>query len=219
MMTQRIGILGGTFNPVHNGHLAMADASIKKYGLEKVIFIPTALPPHKPSRNLVSNGDRIEMLRLVRGDQPEYEISEIELERGGKSYTVDTIRQLEAKLGAEVEIYLIIGTDNLLEIAGWREIKQLIKLCHFIVVTRPGFDLEKLNGKNKYLASIILKKDLSNLLSLSLPISSSQIRDAARKGKDLNQWVPSGVADYIRDRGLYLKIFPSPRQIGAEEKF
>ncbi len=210
--SHKIGVFGGSFNPVHNGHLAIARASLDKFGLEKVIFIPAALPPHKPAGRLAPESHRLAMLRLALAGAPRFEVSEVELERGGKSYTIDTVRGLIEIGGGDQNLYLIIGADNLLEIAAWKEVEELTRLCRFIVVTRPGFDLKKLDDENKAWVDLILEEDSSNLLELSLPVSSSGVREAAREGERLEEMVPAGVADYIRENGLYRKIFP-------EEKF
>ena len=203
MDTKRIGILGGTFNPVHNGHLALAKSALERGGLEKIIFIPTALPPHKSSRELITASDRMEMLRRAVGGHPALEVSDIELKRGGKSYTVDTLRQLREVLGPEAEFYLIIGADNLLEIADWREVEKLVRECRFIIITRPGFSLDKLSGENARWANKIIEKDGSNIIELSLPASSSEIRERIGRGENVGNSVPEGVLDYIREKGLY----------------
>jgi nicotinate-nucleotide adenylyltransferase len=203
MDTKRIGILGGTFNPVHNAHLVLASTVLEKYGLEKIIFIPTALPPHKSSRGLITAADRIAMLKLATQKYPVFAVSDLELKRGGKSYTVDTLRELREEFGPEVEFVLIIGSDNLLEIAEWREIETLTELCRFIVVTRPGYPLERLEDENARWAGKILKPDRSNIIELSVDISSSEIREKVRRKEDIRKLVPGEVADYIRRKRLY----------------
>lgn len=200
---KKMGILGGTFNPVHNGHLAIAREALNKFGLTGVIFIPAALPPRKTARGLAAPSHRLEMLRLALDGRPECEISDLELKRGGRSYTIDTVRELRESAGGNRRMYLIIGADNLLDISGWKGIEELVKLCRFIVVTRPGFNLEELDGENRTRAALVLEKDGSNLLELSLPVSSSEIRKVARRGEDLKRWVPAGVAAYIRKNRLY----------------
>lgn len=203
MALKRIGILGGTFNPVHNGHLAIAEAVRQQFGLGKIIFLPTAIPPHKPDTDLISARDRMLMLHLALQGHPEYKVSDVELKRGGKSYTVVTMQQLQEIYGPGADIYLIIGADNLLEIAEWREIETLVQLCHFIIVTRPGFPLKKLEGENARWADKIIEKDKSNIIGLSVPVSSSEIRKRVRQGKDIRKLVPEKVLNYIQRKGLY----------------
>ena len=199
----KIGVLGGTFDPVHNGHLAMARAALDKFGLQRVIFVPAAVSPYKTGEPVASGDDRVAMLHRAIDSCPEYRISGIELERGGISYTIDTILELHRDREPGVEIFLIIGMDSLLEISGWERIGTLINLCRFIVVERPEFKPERLTGKNKYWAERIIRPDRSNIIKLSFPISSTGIREAVRAGRDPEQWVPPGVAAYIKEKGLY----------------
>lgn len=204
MATQRIGILGGTFNPVHNGHLEMARAALEKFGLDQVLFIPDYLPPHKPADGVVSGRHRLAMLRRALRGHPEYGISEIELKRKGKSYTVETLRELSGGPGPRPEFFLIMGSDNLLEISSWKEIAVLAGLCSFLVVTRPGFKLSRLQGENRVWARRLRRDGRLNYITLSLPVSSREIRDKIRRGDKWDALVPPPVAAYIKDKHLYL---------------
>lgn len=200
----KMGILGGAFDPVHNGHLAMARAAMTECGLTEVIFVPAAISPYKTGEPIASERDRVAMLCQAIADQPAYSVSEMELDRGGISYTIETVQQLQRECDPEAEIFLIIGMDNLLGIAGWERIESLIEICHFIVLKRPEFELEQLGGENRYWAERIMDRVRGQIISLSVPVSSTVIRAAAREGRDLSAWVPPGVAAYIKENRLYI---------------
>ena len=204
MAKPRIGILGGTFNPVHNGHLRMARAARDKFSLDRVLFIPDYLPPHKPGEGLVSGRHRLAMLRRALRGHPDYRVLEIELRRKGRSYTVETIRELRRELGSRPEFFLIMGADNLLEISTWKEIAALVRLVRFIVVTRPGSRLNRLRGENRSWARQLRREGRLDYLSLSLPISSREIREKIRRGDTWEALVPPEVAAYIKAKHLYL---------------
>jgi len=203
MAIPRIGILGGTFNPVHNGHLAMARAARDKFSLDRVLFIPDYLPPHKPGDGLVSGRRRLAMLRRALRDHPEYRVSEIELRRKGRSYTVETLRELKGETSSGSEFFLIMGADNLLEISTWKEVSVLVKLARFIVVTRPGFKLNRLRGLNRDWARRLRKAGRLDYIYLSLPVSSREIRDKIQRGGKWTPLVPPEVAAYIKEKHLY----------------
>jgi len=142
-MTQKLGILGGTFNPVHHGHLILAQDALEHFGLDRVLFIPSAQPPHKRSEKLATAEHRLAMLRAAIGDDPCFEVSTIELERQGPSYTIETIKALRATR-PEAMLHFIIGTDSLLELHQWYQIGELLGLCEFVTMLRPGFPVEHL---------------------------------------------------------------------------
>ena len=204
MESENIGILGGAFNPVHKGHLTIAREAKKEFGLSRVIFIPAAFSPFKPEAEHLPPRDRLEMLNIALKDEPDFETSEIELERGGRSYTIDTVRELKKK-HPRSRFYLIIGEDNLEEIAEWKEIGRLVEICRFIVVTRPGYDLHSLKGENRRLTETILEDDRSNLLPLTLPVSSTEIREELRAGRVPDDQLPEGVGEYIRSKRIFRK--------------
>ena len=137
---RRIGLFGGSFDPPHAGHLHVARAARGRFGLERVVFVPAAEPPHKPGRQLESGADRLAMLRLLLADEPGCETSDLELRRGGRSFTIDTVRALPAALGEpeDCEIYLLIGSDNLAGLPGWREARALLERVQPVVVRREG---------------------------------------------------------------------------------
>ncbi|MEA1926809.1 MAG: nicotinate (nicotinamide) nucleotide adenylyltransferase, partial [Candidatus Auribacterota bacterium] len=147
-----LGILGGAFDPVHNGHLKMARVAMEEGGLDKVIFIPVAVSPLKTGGPVAESQARLAMLEIALADYPDYVVSGIELDREGISYTIDTLRELREDYGPAAELTLIIGMDNFLSIAGWRDIESLIEMSKFIIISRPGFKINRLAGKDKYWA-------------------------------------------------------------------
>jgi nicotinate-nucleotide adenylyltransferase len=197
------GILGGAFDPVHNGHLEMARAAMEECGLDRVIFIPAAVSPFKTDGPIAAGADRLEMLNRAINGFPYYEISKIELDRKEISYTIDTIRELDRDYGPELELSLIIGMDNLLSIAGWKDIELLIDRCRFIIITRPEFEIGRLTGENKYWTDTIMESGRGCIISLDIPVSSTAIRSAIRRGEDISVLVPDGVGSYIMEKGLY----------------
>lgn len=199
----RIGILGGTFNPVHRGHLALAREAITAFHLDKVLFIPSAKPPHKTPQILASVKHRMAMLKLATRGNPQFEICDIETRRTGPSYTIDTVIQLK-KINPAVEYYFIIGSDSLLELHMWKQINDLLNLCTFISFGRPGIRTGK--AKDFHLGPKWGKKLLKNFVTGQLPdISSSNIRQRVAQGKSIRYLVPKEVAEYISGKGLYTK--------------
>jgi len=201
MVSENIGILGWAFNPVHNGHLAIARKAMQRFGLARVIFIPAAVSPFKEEGEHLPARHRLEMLRAALADHPGFELSEIELKRGGRSYTVDTLRELK-KENPRARFFLIIGEDNLEGISRWKEIDELTAICRFIVVTRPGWDRNALEGEDKLWADRIIDEDGSNLITLKLPVSSSEIRKNLREGTIPADRLPPGVDEYLRRNNI-----------------
>ena len=182
----RIGIIGGTFNPIHYGHLVSASEVCNKFKLDKVIFIPSALNPLKNTSNLADAHHRLKMIKLATAGNPLFEASDIEIKRGGASYTIDTIKAFVKKYGKDVNIYFIIGADAFLEINSWASPDELLKMCKFIVTTRPGYDVKKEKTKITY-----------------LEISSSDIRKRITSGAPIKYLLPESVEDYIYKHRLY----------------
>jgi nicotinate-nucleotide adenylyltransferase len=203
----RIGILGGTFNPVHNGHLLIARQALKRCRLDRIIFIPVALPPHKSSAALAPASSRMAMLRLALRGKKKFSLSGLEIARGGRSYTFRTVRDLRQRF-PRAELHLIIGADNLKEIASWKRIGELVRLARFIVVTRPGYSLRLIKGESAVWAGRIILPGAGNLLKLTIPVSSSSVRDRARRGLGLGGFVPPAVARYIDRKGIYRSSRP-----------
>jgi nicotinate-nucleotide adenylyltransferase len=196
-----IGILGGTFNPIHLAHLRAAEVVREEMGLEKILFIPSGNPPHKPSYELADVKDRYNMTKCAISSNPNFELSVIEIEREGNSYTVDTLSELKKQYGQETTLYFIIGADILSELTSWKDYKKVFQLCEFVVVTRPGFDAAEL------VAAIgSSEEDSPKLHIIEMPlldISSSDIRERIQTGRSIKYLVPDCVEEYIVKHGSY----------------
>lgn len=144
-MSSRIGLLGGTFNPIHNAHLAIARQAREMLELDRVVMIPSGDPPHKPSSGLASAKDRYEMVRLALASDPYLAISDVEVRRSGKSYSIDTVRLLQQEYGSDTKLHFLIGLDAFLEFATWREPQTLLTLCSFVILSRPGLSFQALS--------------------------------------------------------------------------
>ena len=219
-----IGILGGTFNPVHFGHLRSAEEVCEEFNLGKVFFIPSAQPPHKKSENIIASRYRKEMVEIAIRGNPRFEISTIEIEREGNSYTIDTIYALK-KIYTD-DIYLISGFDTFKEFSTWRSVKELVKSCHFIVTSRPGgdllnlplvlantvtirfpevvFTLEGLKGRITVFNISGSRYKLFALEITGLDISATAIRERVRQGKSIKYLVPQEIEEYIKENRLYI---------------
>ena len=188
-MLKRIGILGGTFNPVHKGHLRLAQDALKRFELDRVFVIPCAMPPHKRPDRLAPAKHRLAMLKAaVMGDR-RLTVSEIEIKRGGLSYSIDTVRRLK-KLHPKAEVYFIIGGDSINELNSWKQIGELRKLCTFVATGRPGF---RVRGPST----------VTMFKGRPVDVSSSEIRERVAEGKSIRRLVPAPVGRYIAERCLY----------------
>ena len=198
----RIGIMGGTFDPIHYGHLAAAEAARIEFGLCKVIFMPVGNPPHKQSQKISDAEHRYRMTALATSSNSGFEVSRLEVDKAGITYTFDTMEELRSIYGEAPEIYFITGADAVLELLTWYKIGELLTLCKFIAVTRPGFDIWKLEQK---IAEISSKYD-GEIICLEVPlleISSTDIRERIRSGKPVKYLLPEEVEAYIHKNGLY----------------
>lgn len=187
----RIGILGGTFNPVHNGHLYIAKQALKKLHLDRVIFIPTYIPPHKKIEGRVKANDRLHMLRLAIKGKEKFTISLYELRKRGKSYSIKTARYIKKKYGKFSKIFFLTGSDSLAELKSWKNIAKLMDMLEFVVLSRPGFKI---------------KKGSLNILKINIPgkdISSTRIRRLLTEKKSIKGLVPKEVFNYIKKKNLY----------------
>lgn len=202
---KKIGILGGTFNPVHSGHLLLAQNAMERLELSKVLFIPCANPPHKAATTLASAEHRLAMLELATEHDLHFEVSDMEIRRGGYSYTIDTIRELK-RINPSAELYFIIGTDSLLELHTWKNIHDLLKLCRFITFSRPGTEMSSIDKDTIRLdppwPDRLIKDVMTGQL---LDISSSDIRYRVAEGMSIRYLVPQGVEMYIAEHNLYTK--------------
>lgn len=196
-----LGIIGGTFNPVHNGHLLAAEYARCELGLEKVVFIPAARPPHKEGMDILGGETRLKMIELAIGSNPDFVVSSLELTRPGPSYTVDTLNHYRAHYPGK-SIYFIMGADSLLLINTWKDVDVLAEKGRFVVVTRPGY---RFAWEKEPLASLpgVLRERLIFLEIPGIDVSSSEIRKRVRDGKSIRYMLPDQVESYIREKGLY----------------
>jgi nicotinate-nucleotide adenylyltransferase len=198
----RYAIMGGSFDPIHYGHLAAAETVRQKLNCQKVIFIPLGKPPHKKDRNLSDSIHRYTMTVLATISNPYFEVSNIEVNRDGYTYTLNTITELNKYYGKEVELLFITGADALFEIETWYKVEELLKLCSFVAVTRPGYDKSILEQKLVYLQS----KYNSELHIIDVPglnISSTEIREKVKIGDSIRYLVPETVEQYIFKHKLF----------------
>ena len=195
---KKIGIMGGTFDPIHVGHLMIAEAVWDEYKLEKVLFIPSANPPHKHDV-MTSARHRFNMTLLATCSNPHFEVSSIEMDRTGPSYTIDTIKALKKIYGDDTDFYFIIGADCIHELPSWHKIDELLKICKFIATKRPTYKLD---------LSIIAKEfsdyNIQLLETPELEISSTDIRQRIKKGYSIQYITTEQVQQYIRKEELYL---------------
>lgn len=197
---KKYGIFGGSFNPIHYGHLMICEYIKEEMGLDKVIFIPTGNPPHKEIG--VSAEDRYEMVKLAISPNPDFEISDIETTRVNLSYTVDTIRELK-KIYKEEKLYFLIGLDSLCQLKTWKKIGDLSQEIEFVVALRPGYiDKEEINNEIDFLRENFGTR--INLIKTPLyEISSTDLRERIHEGKSLRYLIPKRVLDYIEESGFY----------------
>ncbi len=203
---RRIGLLGGSFDPPHAGHLHVARAARGRFGLDRVVFVPAAEPPHKPGRQLASGADRLALLRLLVAGEPGCEVSDLELVRGGRSFTIDTVRALPAALGepADCEIYLLIGSDNLAGLPQWREARALLERVQPVVVRRAGALGDEIAALAGALPEELLRKLERGALDLPpVEISSTELREALPGAEVDARLLTPALLEYIRAHGLY----------------
>lgn len=200
---KRLGILGGSFDPIHMGHLILAQAALEAYQLDSVIFLPARLNPYKDQSTMTDAKTRFRMVEIATEDNPRFEVSDLELARPERSYTIDTIGLLKERyLG--VEIYFILGADVIMQIEGWMTFKALLKEVVFLVAYRPSHtraqvEAELLRLNTKY------QGDIRLVDFPYIDLSSSYIRETIMRGGSARYLLPDGVAKYIKDMGIYKK--------------
>jgi len=197
----KTGILGGTFDPVHNGHLAIAEQVRTLLKLEEVVFVPAGQPWLKTGRSITSAEQRIKMLQLAIAGKPYFRLSAIEIERAGPSYTVDTITQMKAQLGREDELVFIIGWDKLYELHLWKDLPRLLEACRLAAVPRPGYSLPDLTNLEAAIPGAAQRVELLDMPLLD--VSASEIRRRVAHGQSISALVPQAVAQYIDRHALY----------------
>lgn len=199
---KKIGILGGTFDPVHYGHIALAADAVREAGLHEVVMIPARIQPFKQDREYASGEDRFNMLALAAGKDDHITVSRYELEQEGVSYTYLTLRHMQEFYGEDTRLYFITGTDSFLKIDTWKNAPELLSSYAFIIGTRPGYRREE------YLEALerITKAYGTEVISMNkteLDISATQIRERIAAGEPVDDLVPPEVLRYIREHGLY----------------
>jgi nicotinate-nucleotide adenylyltransferase len=197
----KIGVLGGTFDPVHQGHLVIAEEAINRLNLAEILFMPAGQPWLKMDYPISSAEHRVQMVRLAIADKPGFKLSTMEIERDGPTYTVDTIVQLQAQFSAGTELFFILGWDSLNELPQWREPARLVKLCHLVAVPRPGYPLPDLNSLEAVIPGLTSSTIILN--TPEIDISASEIRNMVAQGLSISHLVPEPVDRYIREHRLY----------------
>ena len=194
----RLGVMGGTFDPIHHGHLVAASEVASRFGLDEVVFVPTGQPWQKAERRVSSPEDRYLMTVIATASNPRFTVSRVDIERPGMTYTVDTLRDLRAERGSDVDLYFITGADALAQILTWRDVDELFQLAHFVGVTRPGVDLD-----SPAIASLPAER-ITLMQVPALAISSTDCRERVMGHDPIWYLVPDGIVQYIAKRGLYL---------------
>lgn len=199
----RLGIMGGTFDPIHYGHMVAAETARIELGLDNVLFIPTGIPPHKVDRQVTDANLRLKMVEMSIRDNKNFKVSRIEIEREGPTYTIDTLQRLH-DLFPEQELYFITGTDALKELITWREPQEIIKLARIVGASRPGYDSHGLLAKI-YRKYPFTKDRISQLEVPALAISSTDIRSRVQNNKSIRYLLPEEVRLFIKTNKLYQK--------------
>ncbi len=209
---KRIGVLGGTFNPIHNGHLAIAEVVCEKMDLDTVLFVPSCLPPHKSGKNVLPAKHRLNMVTLAVKNYPHFEPSAIEIERKGRSYTVDTLMTLKKKYPDDTKFFFILGEDSLLTLSKWRRIENLLDLVTFVAVRRNKVISEEVETFLQANPNQNLSEEISDRIKririISMPvldISSNEIRRRILLNKEVQFYIPAEVDYYLKKHKLFKK--------------
>jgi nicotinate-nucleotide adenylyltransferase len=192
---RRVGIMGGTFDPIHHGHLVAASEVAARFGLDEVVFVPTGQPWQKADAKVSPAEDRYLMTVIATASNPRFTTSRVDIDRAGPTYTIDTLRDLRDQYGSAAELYFITGADALERILSWKDVDEMFELAHFVGVTRPGFELSDEH----------LPDDAVRLVTVpAMAISSTDCRARVAAGLPVWYLVPDGVVQYIAKRRLYL---------------
>jgi len=198
----KTGLFGGTFDPIHLGHLVMAEEARLKLGFDQVVFIPARQPWLKAELPVTAAHHRLAMVKLATDSNPFFVVSTLELDRPGPTYTIDTVRQMREEMGPADELFFIVGSDALADLPGWKEPDRVMELCRIVCLTRPGFpeaEVEALKSRLPGISDCLIQLDAPGI-----EISSTAIRERIRDGNSVRYLVPAEVEEYIRDNGLYL---------------
>ncbi|MBU0719403.1 MAG: nicotinate-nucleotide adenylyltransferase [Planctomycetes bacterium] len=203
-MAEQVGLLGGSFDPIHNGHLAIARAVAQRLALDRVIFLPSANPPHKAVDRLSDAEHRAAMVRLAIAGEPLFDFSDYDLTRSGPSYTIDTVAHFHRLLGSDVGLFWIIGGDTLAELAAWHRVRELVDNCRIVTASRPGWTTTDWSRLQTVLTSEQITRLRADVLDTPLvDISSTDIRNRVRQGQSIAHLVPEEVYRYIDAQRLY----------------
>ncbi|TAK31341.1 MAG: nicotinate-nucleotide adenylyltransferase [Chloroflexota bacterium] len=197
----KIGVLGGTFDPIHVGHLVIAEEVRVRLGLSRVLFVPARISPLKLARPLTAAEDRLRMLELAVASNPYFQVSRLDVDRPGPSYSVDTLRELRSQIGTETQVFFIVGADALVDLPNWRQPRSIIELCQVVGVSRPGFE-----GFDPATLDPLIPGASRKILLLDVPeigISASAIRARISLGLSIRYLVPEAVERYIYEHALY----------------
>ncbi len=219
-MTERMGLFGGTFDPIHLGHLRAAREVLERFALDRILFVPSFIPPHKERKGMAPARDRLRMVELACAGEPRFAASSIEVDAGGRSYSILTLERVRG-LYPGARIFFILGTDAFLEIGTWREHERVLAESLFIVMTRPGAPMEDAAGvvgdslrervreiaEGETVDDGVLGDHRIFLLPIrALDVSSTEVRRRVRAGETVAGLVPEAVGDYIRSHGLYREL-------------
>jgi nicotinate-nucleotide adenylyltransferase len=196
-----IGLMGGTFDPIHMGHLVSAEEARQQFSLDYVIFVPAGVPPHKESSGVSAAEHRYLMTTLAVMSNPAFIVSRYEVDRAEPSFTIDTVQHFARQEAHEANLYFITGADAILEILTWKDYAELLNMCTFIAVTRPGYSLERLDEMQGSLPGVMSKVHLLEIPALA--ISSTYIRERVALGRTIKYLTPEPVEQYIRKQRLY----------------
>lgn len=192
-MGTRLGVMGGTFDPIHYGHLVTAEEALHQFGLDSVVFVPTGSPWMKAHEVVSGAEDRYLMTVIATASNPRFRVSRLEIDRDGPTYTVETLRSLREELGEGTDLFFVSGADAILEIFQWKDPAELFALAHFIAATRPGYDI----------AAFDAHPAVTVMNIPALAISSTDLRARVGDGRPIRYLVPEGVNSYVQKAGLY----------------
>lgn len=187
----RIGILGGTFNPIHIGHLILAEEALFKLKLDKVIFVPTFIPPHKNVEGGIKPKERLKMVELAIEDNPRFAVSTFELDSKSKSYSIDTLKEFRRLYGEDAQLFFITGSDLLKDLFSWKDVNEIFKMSKFIVANRPGYPVTE------------VPEEVERVVITPIEVSSEDIRRRLKAGRSIRYLVPEKVREHIGKHGLY----------------
>lgn len=201
-MKRKIGIMGGTFNPIHHGHLILAQTAYEQFDLDQILFIPNKNPYYKKFHREITEAHRADMVKLAIEDNDIFAFSDIELQRDGHTYTVETLRILTEQ-NPDTEYYFIMGADSLFHFESWKEHEEIFKLATLLVAARDSVSMNNIESQIEYLEERYEDVKIQCLMAPSLEISSSGLRKMIRQGKRIRYFVPDKVEHYIKEHGLY----------------